>query len=152
MIAIDSINHTCAANIYFDILDIQVDVSVAAMATENASGPTAIDVDFGVLHVHVQVALAALKPNDAAAPRPILISGNVAINGNIADDEIVIAAELLVCIMTVTTVAMDSMRSGPFALDREGAARDFRVQCTRLPVMDNRNPSPVRGHVGGREE
>ena len=111
MKAIESISRTfCAANIYFDVSHIDVHTSGTVMGTGNTSAPTTIDFNSGVLHVHVQVALATLNANDAAAPRPLFVRGNFAVDGNVANNEIVVAAELLLCIVTVTTIAMDSMR------------------------------------------
>ena len=60
MIAKDSVNRACAADIYVDVSEIDVDVSGAAMASENAGGPTGIDLDVGVLHGDVQVSIHVL--------------------------------------------------------------------------------------------
>ena len=84
------------------------------MGAANASNPTTLAFDCGVLNVHLQVALATLRSNDAAVPGPLvpplLTRGGFHVNGNVADDEIVVTAELLVCVVTVTTVAVDGMR------------------------------------------
>ena len=145
MIAEDSVDQTFAADLYIDIPDIDRDVSGAAMATEYAGGPTGIDCDVGVPHSDTQVSLAALESNDAGPP-------SVHIDDNVADDEIVVAAELLACVISVAPIAVDGVRALPFARDREEAARDFRTQRARPPVMGDRNSSSVRGHVGGSEE
>ena len=107
------------------------------MATENASGPRSIDLDVGVLHGDIQVSLNALVSNDASPP-------SVHIDDNVADDDIVVADEIVAYVIFVATIAVDGERAFPIARDRERAASDFRVHRTRLPVVADRNPSRVR--------
>ena len=72
MEAQDPVNRHCAASIYVDIPDIDVDVSSAAMYGEHASGPGGIDLDVGVPQGDIQVSLAALG---AQRCRPTLRPG-----------------------------------------------------------------------------
>ena len=100
----DSVDRACSANLNIDILDIDVDVSGVTMDTGNASGPTGVDPDVGVLHGDIQVSLDALDSDDAAPPP-------VQIDIDIADDEIVVAAELVVRVVFVATIAVDGERA-----------------------------------------
>ena len=104
MVAQEPVNRHCAAGIYVDIPDIDVDVSGAAMYGEHASGPGGIDLDVGVPHGDIQVSLAALGSNDAGPP-------SVQVDDNVADDDIVVAAELLTCFIAVATIAVDGVRA-----------------------------------------
>ena len=146
MITQDSVDPFWAANLDGDVPDLDVDVSGAGMDAPDASCLGRVDADGGVLHGNIQVPLNILACNDAGR-RPF-----VEIDVNVADNDMMVAAEVVVGVKFVAPIAVDAERGWPIARDRHGASRDFRVHGARLPVVGDRNPPRVRRHVGGREE
>ena len=120
MIAVDSVNRTWPADLNFHIPDIDIDVPGATMGSEDAGGPLGVDRDVGVPHGDVQVAVDALGPDDAG-PSPVYVDDHV------ADDDILVAAELAVRVVLAATIAVNGERAQPVARDGEGAAGDFRA-------------------------
>ena len=145
MVAEDSVDRPCPADVQFHVADIDGDVSGAAMAGEDAGGPAGVDRDVGVPHGDVQIAGDALGPDDAAPAA-------VDVDDDVADDDVLVAAVRVVRVVVVAAVAVDGEGAQPVAGDREGAAGDLRPHRARRPVVGERNPSRVRRHVGGREE